>query len=287
MSRYLIVNADDLGISKGVNRGIVEAHVKGIVTSTTIMINQPDAEDGIRLVQRYAPNLGMGLHITLTHGRPVMPSQQVASLVRSDGRFYGRSQFSGVSTLFRAQDLRAEILAQFDRFIALTGHLPDHIDSHHYAAYLHPVAYEIILDLVAEHQLPLRSARNYMNEEVMKRVFLTRGFNKTIVDALSQAIVRVYESHPHPLRWPDRTERRFYHEGATLENLCGLLRQLPAGVTELMCHPGYTAGLDDSYCQPRETELAALTHPAARQVIEEQGIQLITFAEVPEQAPRQ
>ena len=120
----------------------------------------------------------------------------------------------------------------------------------------------------------------------MKRVFLTRGFNKTIVDALAQLIVRVYQSHPQPLRWPDRTERRFYHEGATLENLRGLLRQLPQGVTELMCHPGYSADLDDSYCQPRETELAVLTNAITLQEIDQQNIELITFAELPEPAPR-
>lgn len=284
MTRYLIVNADDFGISRGVSRGILEAHHHGIVTSTTAMINQPEIAGALATASQHAPSLGIGLHITLTHGRPVLPPEEVPSLVRSDGRFYGRAQFSRVCMLYHARDLQAEIMAQFDRFVQLTGHLPDHIDSHHYAAYLHPVAYEIILDLVAEYGLPLRSARNYMNEAVMSRVFMARGFDPTVVSALAEAIIRVYESHRHTPRWPDHTERRFYHEGATLENLCLLLENLPAGSTELMCHPGYTSNLDDAYRQPREDELRALTHPRPREIIEAQGIRLMTFTDLPEPA---
>ena len=285
MARFLIVNADDLGLSRGVNRGIVEAHLNGIVTSTTAMVNQPDIEHGIRLVKEHAPNLGLGLHITLTQGYSLLPPAQVPTLVRTDGRFYGQSYFSRVSPLFSAQDLRAEINAQFDRFVELTGHLPDHLDSHHFAAYLHPVAFEIILDLVATHHLPLRSARNYMNESVMKQVFNARGFSASVVDALSEAIIRVYESHRYKPRWPDHTERRFYDEGATRENLVHILQDLPAGVTELMCHPGYVDDLNDSYVQPRETELALLIHPEIRALVAYSDLQSITFAQLPESTP--
>jgi chitin disaccharide deacetylase len=284
MARLLIVNADDLGISQGVNKGILETHLRGIVTSTTAMINQPDVAAGIQLAKQHAPGLGLGLHITLTRGRPVLPPDQVPSLVRSDGHFYGRAQFSRVSTLFRAQDLRAEIQAQFDRFVQLAGHLPDHIDSHHYAAYLHPVAFEIILDLVARHQLPLRSARNYMNVDIMSRVFTARGYNHTTVKALAESILRVYESHQQRPRWPDNTERRFYHEGANLDNLCRILADLPEGVTELMCHPGYADDLEDDYHAPRDVERQALTHPRAREIIERRQIKLITFAQIPDRS---
>jgi predicted glycoside hydrolase/deacetylase ChbG (UPF0249 family) len=279
--RYLIVNADDLGIAPGVNRGILETHQHGIVTSTTAMVNQPDAADGIRLIQTHAPRMGIGLHITLTRGYPVLPPEQVPSLVRSDGQFYGRAQFSRVSMLFRSQDLRAEIQAQFDRFIALAGRLPDHLDSHHYVAYLHPVSFEIMLKLVTEYQLPLRSAGNHMNLDVMKRVFTARGYNQTIVDALSESVLRVYESYPQKPHWPDFTERRFYHEGATLQNLCHILDHLPDGVTELMCHPGYIDDLDDAYFLPREEERRALMHPRPREIIAEREIRLITFAQPP------
>ncbi len=283
--KYLIVNADDLGIAPGVNRGILETHQQGIVTSTTAMVNQPDAAAGIKLIQSQAPKMGIGLHITLTRGYPVLPPEQVPSLVRSDGQFYGRAQFSRVSTLFRARHLRAEIQAQFDRFVKLAGRLPDHIDSHHYVAYLHPVSFEIILNLVAKYQLPLRSARNYMNLDVMRRVFTARGYNQTIVSALAESVLRVYELHKDKPDWPDRTERRFYHDGANLTNLCHILENLPDGVTELMCHPGYINDLIDAYHQPREAERQALIHPRPQAIIAEHHIQLITFAQLPRPVP--
>ena len=282
MTKYLIVNADDLGISPGVNRGILETHQQGIVTSTTAMVNQPDAAAGIQLIQTQAPSMGIGLHITLTRGYPVLPPEAVPSLVRSDGQFYGRAQFSRVSTLFKAQELRAEIQAQFDRFITLAGCLPDHLDSHHYVAYLHPVAFEIILNLVADYRLPLRSARHYMDVDVMKRVFLGRGYDQMVVDALAESVVRVYEARSNKPYWPDYTERRFYHEGATLSNLTHILENLPDGVTELMCHPGYIDDLQDAYHRPREDERRALIHPRTREVIDEHDIHLITFAQLPE-----
>jgi predicted glycoside hydrolase/deacetylase ChbG (UPF0249 family) len=87
MVASLIVNADDLGIFPGVNRGILEAHLNGIITSTTAMINLPDAEEGIRMVQREAPRLGMGLHFNLSFGAPVTPPEQVPSLIKANGRF--------------------------------------------------------------------------------------------------------------------------------------------------------------------------------------------------------
>ena len=87
--RGLIVNADDFGLSPGVSRGILRAHWEGIVTSTTFMVNFPWAAEMAGLLRR-APRLGVGLHLNLTTGAPVLPPAEVPSLVGPDGRF-GRS----------------------------------------------------------------------------------------------------------------------------------------------------------------------------------------------------
>jgi hypothetical protein len=86
--RQLIVNADDFGYSSGVNRGILEAHRQGIVTSTSVMVNQRAAPAGTKQALTDAPDLGLGLHLILTQGRPVLPPGQVPSLVGGDGRFF-------------------------------------------------------------------------------------------------------------------------------------------------------------------------------------------------------
>ena len=76
----LIVNADDLGRMAGVNRGVVEAHKQGIVTSTTVMVNYPDAVGGIEMALEEAPFLGVGLHLTLTSGRPVSSADDIKTI---------------------------------------------------------------------------------------------------------------------------------------------------------------------------------------------------------------
>jgi predicted glycoside hydrolase/deacetylase ChbG (UPF0249 family) len=86
--RNLIVNADDLGWTPGVNRGIAEAHRNGIVTSSTLLANGEAFDDGVQLV-RAMPSLGVGVHLNLSDGRPVSRAEEVPSLVTRSGWFLG------------------------------------------------------------------------------------------------------------------------------------------------------------------------------------------------------
>ena len=283
MTKYLIVNADDLGISAGVSRGIIEAHQHGIVTSTTAMVNMPHATEAIHHAQKQAPRLGIGLHITLTEGKPLLPPDQVPSLVSAEGCFYTLEDFKQRNPNFSATELRAEIKAQFRRFVDIARQLPDHLDAHHYAAYLNPDAFDMVLKLAAQYRLPIRSAETYMTHAAMREVFIARGYPSAVVETLPAAILDRYAANDKP-RWPDSTERGFYQEGATLENLLHLLENLPDGTTELMCHPGYIYDLDDnSYAAPREIERKLLMYPAVLETVERRNIRLITFSELPRQ----
>ena len=165
MSRYLIVNADDLGLSPGVNRGILEAHQRGILTSTTAMVNMPAVEAGICLLQQDAPQVGIGLHFNLTTGQPVLPPEQVASLVGADGDFpyYEPDPLRHFDHL-NPEEITAEIHAQFERFVQLAGRKPDHLDSHHHAVYHHPVAFQTVLDLAEAHHLPIRNGCDWLTD---------------------------------------------------------------------------------------------------------------------------
>ena len=107
MTKYCIVNGDDFGASRGINRGILEAHQKGILTSTSLMVNMPEAEEAARL-SREVPLMSIGMHITLTSedGTPLID--------------------------FESPDMcRAEMARQLNRFVDLLGRLPSHLDSHH------------------------------------------------------------------------------------------------------------------------------------------------------------
>ncbi len=283
MTKYLIVNADDLGLSEGVSRGIIEAHQHGIVTSTTAMVNMPHAAEAIQHAQKQAPRLGIGLHITLTEGKPLLPPDQVPSLVCAEGRFYTLENFKQRNPNFNTAELRAEIKAQFRRFVDIAGQLPDHLDAHHYAAYLNPDAFDMVLKLAAQYRLPIRSAETYMTLAAMREVFIARGYPPAVVETLPGAILDRYAANDKP-RWPDSIERGFYRDGATLENLLRLLKNLPDGTTELMCHPGYIYDLDDNnYRAPREVERRLLMDAAVREAVERYKIRLITFSELPRQ----
>ncbi|MBL8153826.1 MAG: ChbG/HpnK family deacetylase, partial [Anaerolineae bacterium] len=164
MTRYLIVNADDFGISAGVSRGILEGHQRGILTSTSAMVNLPDTAAFIRRAQQEAPRLGIGLHFTLSFGKPVSAAERVPSLVTAEGRFCSTYEtLQEMAKGFTADDLRTELTAQFDRFVEIAGQLPDHLNSHHAFTYTHPDAYDVLRGLAEQHRLPIRNEGWFLN----------------------------------------------------------------------------------------------------------------------------
>ncbi|NDJ75720.1 MAG: ChbG/HpnK family deacetylase [Chloroflexi bacterium] len=278
--KQLIVNADDFGRSPGVNRGIIDAHRTGIVTSTTVMINQPAAPAGLEDALQRAPHLGIGLHLNLTSGRPVSPPDTVPTLVDGDGQFYDIRRWPIAGLRFNTDELAHEITAQFERFVSLTGQPPDHLDAHHHATYLHPAAFKTMLGLAGQYALPLRASRLEAGPHGLLEVL--QGLVLEQAQKLFEQLRAVIAGGPPPF-WPARFETGFYGERATLGDLLVILTNLPDnGITELMCHPGY---VDDDlrtsrYVEQREAELAHLTHAATRECVQSEGIQLITFGDL-------
>ncbi len=277
----LIVNADDLGRSTGINRGILEAHRKGIVTSTSAMVNYPDAPHGIALLLEQAPFMGIGLHLTLTSGRPVCDPAEVPSLVDEGGRFFPPAQLASVAMRWAPEEVERELRAQFDRFRALAGRLPDHLDSHHGATYIFPAALRVMLALAREHHLPIR--RGEYGERPLETAghWLLAGLPVMQARAVAEEVHGVLAQY-RDVRQPERLITSFYDRNAILGELLTILTNLPSdGVSELMCHPGYADGLDSPYNVQREQELKWLTYPATHEVIVAEGIRLMTFAELP------
>jgi predicted glycoside hydrolase/deacetylase ChbG (UPF0249 family) len=247
--KRLIVNADDLGRTPGINAGVFRAHREGIVTSATVMVAYPAAAEAARLA-RENPDLGLGLHVQLSGGAPLLGPAQVPSLVGVDGRFPAKPEGHAAP---REEEALAEARAQFARFVELFGRKPTHLDSHHHSHRLEPV-FRAITALAREHGLPVRNSGGDMGER------------------LAAAGVRRN----------DHFVERFFDHGATLANLEAIVAALGEGTTELMCHP---AVVDDElrgssgYAAPRERELAVLTDPAARQAVERAGVTLVHFGQ--------
>ncbi len=125
MSRRLIVNADDWGLTRGVSEGILAAHRHGIVTSTTVLVTA-DLERGL-VARLLDSGLGVGLHVNLTLGSPLTRGK---SLVAGGGRFVRDARHAAARA--RAGDVRAEIEAQVAKFRRVFRRAPTHLDTHHH-----------------------------------------------------------------------------------------------------------------------------------------------------------
>ncbi len=251
MPSLLIVNADDFNLTEGVSRGILEAHRHGIVTSTTVLVNLPG------LVQRRdlaaeAPHLGLGLHLNLTFGPPVLPPSRVPSLVDAGGQFVHDRARPGLAG--NPSDVRAEWTAQIERFEAVFSRRPTHLDAHHHV-HRHPRIFEVALDLAAGLGIPLRAITPEMAGRIRARGL--PAVDRTVGDVGPEAF------------W--NTAR-----------LLAFLRDLPAGVTELICHPGRLDGAPaaSSYWKQREVELRALCDPQVKSILEAAAIPRISYAEL-------
>jgi len=251
-ARYLVVNADDFGLTVGVSRGILEAHRRGLVTSTTVLASlPPQAElDGEAAA---LPGLGLGLHVNLTFGVPVSPVTAVPSLVDAEGRFPRDLRL--VEARAEADEVRREVEGQIEVFARRFGRLPTHLDSHHHVHRLGPVA-EPIMQVALAARLPLRSQDPGFREGLRRHGVRT-----------SDHFVGGDGAEPY---W-------------TLERLLDTLAVLSLGVTELMCHPGH---YDDAlaysrYGRQREVELAALVDAEARATATRLDIRLCHFGTLP------
>lgn len=245
----LVVNADDFGYSKGVNLGIVEAHVEGIVSSSTMMMNMPGVEHAFRLAAD-TPTLGVGVHLVLTCGSPL--EANVPSLTDENGLFHrGQAHLAEASS----EEVEREFAAQLERFIR-SGRMPTHIDSHH-----HVHASENILPVV------LRLAERY-------------GLPVRYPWAFEQA----ERSHTPKVPTTESFSHHFYGEELTAEGLISIIEGLLGSATaEIMTHPAYVDVellRGSSYAIPRTKELQILTAPKVKEYIKHSKVQLVTFNEI-------
>jgi hypothetical protein len=249
-ARRLIVNADDYGLTAGVSRGILEAHRRGIVTSTTLLVNRPIEASLIEALK--ASGMGVGLHLNLTLGPPVAPARRVASLLDGEGRFVRDAREAARRA--RPDEARIELGLQIDEFRKIMGRFPTHLDSHHHVGRHEPIL-ALVLDFARAIKVPVRSQ-----------------------DADVRAAARTAA-----LKTPDHFRGESGPDAYwSSERVLAHLRELPGGVTEFMTHPGY---YDDAlaysrYGRQRETEIEGLTDPRARALIEQEGIQLIHFGQL-------
>src|SRR5580693_971617 len=144
-TRRLVVNADDFGLSVSVNAAVIRAHREGILTTASLMVNEPGFMGAVALAKEN-PKLGVGLHLSLLHGHAALPADQIPGLVNAHGKFSDSPVGVGMAYFFKPslhEQLRAEISAQFQRFHA-TGLKLDHVNGHLHL-HLHPTIFKILM----------------------------------------------------------------------------------------------------------------------------------------------
>jgi chitin disaccharide deacetylase len=292
--RNLIVNADDLGWTEGVNRGIAEAHLHGIVTSASLLANGRAFESAVKLALT-TPGLGVGVHLNLSDGAPAADPETITSVVNDRGELSGGPEnllLRLARRSLRLEEVESEWDAQIQK-IRDVGIRPTHLDGHKHVQML-PGLFDIALGLAKRHAIPairisledsrLRTALSSgapSGGVVMKQGFQARGLKLLARDAREQAE-----------RWGIAGADYFCgiaQTGAfTREGVLRLLQILPEGTTELMCHPGYVdAELENSPTRLkacREAELAIFTDTQVRNLVASQGIRLIDYAFVAQEA---
>lgn len=265
--KQLVVNADDFGFTPDVNQGIVEAHRGGILTATTLMANGEAFEDAVRLA-RETPSLDIGCHLVLIQGRSLLTGRRLPQSVPQ------------LLSALAKRELRVydELAAQI-RHVAKAGIRPTHLDTHKHT-HLAPPVLDAVARLAVEHDALW--VRRPFDFPLSAPGGGTPRMKQLISGALSMTrrrFHRVLESHGC------RTTDHFAGFRITgrfrAAELVELMRVIPEGITEFMCHPGRCTdalrGAATRLKESRERELQALVAPEVRVAMERAGIELVNY----------
>jgi len=279
--RRLIVNADDFGLTGGVNRGIIEAHSRGIVTSTTLMANSTAFVDAVQFAHS-TPRLSVGCHVVLVDGSPLLGGAQVPSL--TDGTHF-RTKIStfalrALSGRMDADEIEAEATAQIRKLQSASipvSHLDTHKHTHMFPQVLPPL-------LRAANACGVRAIRNPFGwmafSWIANRPRLWQRYGQVRLlnllagrfrQAVSAAGMVTTDGSVGVVATGALDDRLFHF----------MLETLPEGTWEFVTHPGYNDGdlqhVATRLRASRELELGVLTSAATRRLLDSKGIQLISY----------
>lgn len=281
------MNADDLGLTSGVNRAIVRAHADGVVTSATVMANG-SAFCEVKELTKQCPNLSIGCHVVLIDGEPVLPSAEIPSLTQS-GRFRnGLKVFAARALAGRLEstEIAAEATAQIRR-VQAAGAFVSHFDTHKHT-HIFPKVFRPLLLAAAE--CGVRAVRNPFGPSIPLRLFdLVRQPNLWT----RWAEVRVLGTFAGKFQKAIQREGFVTTDGILGIEITGTMNEMlftavatsvPEGTWEFVCHPGHNDSdlqtVSTRLRESREFELRVLTSPRTREILAQQGVELISYLDL-------
>jgi len=260
--KRLVVNADDFGFTRDVNLGIIEAHCRGILTATTLMATGQAFDHAVRLA-RENPSLDIGCHLVLV-GAPPLP-RTVLELTRALA--------AGRIKIFE------ELIAQVRRILD-AGLRPTHLDTHKHTHLLPPVL-DAVARISEEYKIPW-VRRPFDFPVTPAGVSWAKRATSRALGVVRRRFARVLARHG--CRSTDHFAGFQITGRYTASDLARLIRSLPDGSTEFMCHPGFCTdelrAARTRLKESREEELRALTSPEVRAALEESGVRLVNYGEL-------
>jgi predicted glycoside hydrolase/deacetylase ChbG (UPF0249 family) len=282
VTRLLVINGDDFGLTSGVNAGMLDAHREGVLTSVSIFANAPATTQAIAIAHA-TPTLGVGAHLTLVDGTPTLPAADVPSLVTPEGQFrptWGSFLRACVTGRVSLDEVRRELTAQIVRLQA-AGLTLTHLDSHKHV-HTWPPIFRIVADLATAFGVP--AVRVPYESPWLGPVpadLRDPGIRRQALENLAMRWwtwrdARMLATHR---RIPPRFFGRVHTGRLTLDVLAQIARELPDGVSELMMHPGYQdaalARVRTRLRREREAEVSLLRSPDARQILLDARVTLV------------
>lgn len=275
--RYIIINADDFGRHAEINRAVEEGLVHGCLRSATVMPGGAAFAGAIDIARRHE-ELGLGVHFTLVDGHPILPPEEIPSLVGSEGDFLPdhtallkRYLKGGVNL----EEVRRELAAQLQK-IEATGIPISHVDSHQHMHTL-PGIIDIVLDLAA--RAGIRAVRT-PRTPLFAGAFGGLGQLVGRLGLSTLARLAACKAHRRGLLTPDNFAGIVAGEAVSEGELLHLIAHLPQGTTEVMMHPGTKNDVlqeDSGWQHDFEAELAAILSPRVGAALQKAEVEAVNF----------
>jgi hopanoid biosynthesis associated protein HpnK len=282
MERRIVINADDFGLCEGVNKGIAEAHSKGVLTSATLMVNMPAAKKAVDLA-KHLPKLGVGVHLNLTNGKPLCQDEDVKRLLNAEGDFGlspGKLAIASIVTGKVRAAIETELAAQI-QWVIDRGIKPTHLDSHKHI-HSFPAIFRIVCRLAERFKIPAIRF-TYEPKQVCRLPW-------PVTDEESRRRAAKVRTMAKINRWQNRAFFKtdallgVAHTGNINVNFFRAVSLYNTAATaEVMTHPGYTYDLDATrtrLVKQREVELEALCSEKTKQYFKEAGIKLVHYGQL-------
>lgn len=279
--KTIIVNADDFGASKSINRAIIKAHRKGILTSASLMVNGEAFDDAVEQA-RNNPNLSVGIHLVLVQGRPIASPVEIPDLVNTEGRFPDSAVLTGLKFFFikslRTQ-IEKELRSQMKRYVSTKLKL-SHINSH-LNIHMHPSIFKIVLKLAEEFgvkNIRLTKDNLLLNLKLDKSALIYKFFHSVIFNTLAGLYRKRLLNNG--FKFTDMVFGLLQSGNMHEMHVRGLLNNIMDGTNEMYFHPDSFPG-DNWYGKPTSykcrEEFHALLSQKIKRIISENSIRLVGF----------